>query len=116
MTSITIDCDTQIGQTIDVETGDVVTMTGSHFELPEWLESGTGTVPGYGVWSIETMDGYINLQNLRPTHCLTFEDHVISVYQDDCPKIVKFGGTWLIEGVQHEKEYTVTKDVFVEMI
>ena len=117
MNSITIDCDTQTGQTIDVETGDMVTVIGSHFELPEWLESGTGTVPGYGVWNIETMDGLVTISNSRPTYTLTYPIGCVKVYQDECPQTINLRpGSWRIEGVVYEGSYAINSDVTVEAV
>jgi len=130
MNSITIDCDTQTGQMIDVATGDVVTVTGSHFGLPEWLESGTGTVPDFGEWTIYTQNGQITLDNPMPME--ESEPQLISTMHFDCgdvnsisvfqnafneirlPSVSEFGKTfkgWEINGVVYDKTYKLISDV-----
>jgi hypothetical protein len=114
---ITIDCDTQAGQTIAVVTGTMVTVTGTNMGLPEWFVGNVGSVPGYGAWAIECMDGQIVISNPRPTYTLSYPSGYVKVYQDECPQTINLRvGQWRINGIVYEEIYTINSDVTAEAV
>ena len=114
---ITIDCDTQAGQTINVVTGDIITVIGVNMGLPEWFLNNVGSIPGYGAWTIECMDGQIIISNPRPTYTLSYPQGYVKVYQDECPQTINLRvGQWRINGIVYEGIYTINSDVTAEAV
>ena len=123
---ITIDCDTQAGQTINVVTGDIVTVIGANMGLPEWFLNNIGSVPGYGKWIIECVDGQIIISNSIPTYTMIY-DHIggigtgiVYVAKNICPinihlpKSVRAGYRlvgWAINGIVYTDTYEINSDI-----
>ena len=126
MNSITIDCDTQAGQTIDVATGTTITITGTYMMLPEWFNGNVGIVPSYGTWMIELLDGIIIISNPEPLYIMTY-DHAggvgtlrTCVTKSLCPIVIRLPystregytlGGWEIDGVVYSGTYELNSDI-----
>lgn len=109
---ITIDCDTQAGQTINVVTGDIITVTGTYLELPEWFLNNVGSVPSVGAWNIILEDESV-ITIATPKYRLNYSTGgYVDVYREKCPQTVNLReGKWNINDVAYEGTYSINSNV-----
>jgi len=116
MSDITINCDAEVDKTINVTTGDIITVIGEYTKLPDWFAENKGTVPYPGKWSIEVTeeDSIITIQSPKFRLSLQYlqgYSRYIEVYQENAPQKINLPiGKWKIDNTVYSDVYTISSD------